>query len=48
MIREGPGTCFIDHLLGGRDMYPVVRYKIGNLEHWGTGSTGVVDSAILH
>jgi hypothetical protein len=32
MIREGPGICFIDRLLGKRDMYPVVRYKIGKLE----------------
>jgi hypothetical protein len=33
MIREGPGICFIGHVLGGRDMYPVVRCKIGKLEH---------------
>ncbi|RYO17518.1 hypothetical protein AA0111_g11096 [Alternaria arborescens] len=33
MLREGPGICFIDHLLGKRDRYPVVRYKIGDLEH---------------
>jgi hypothetical protein len=32
VIREGLGICFIDHLLGKRDMYPVVRYKIGKLE----------------
>jgi hypothetical protein len=31
MIREGPSICFIDHLLDKRDVYPVVRYKIGKL-----------------
>ncbi|RII13301.1 hypothetical protein CUC08_Gglean004602 [Alternaria sp. MG1] len=33
MIREYPGICFIDHLPGKRDMYPVVTYKIGKLGH---------------